>query len=145
MKSLLVNGVEISEEKVRQRLIELAKKSQSLTRDLLSKQIQNRSDWDTYGSELCAGSMLKEESNASEEITRVERDIRLMEDVLNDRNLSIHDFDVEAAKKIEAMSVASVEETERVAEGAKKRLAEWRTISNDQQRLRTIIDGGVEV
>jgi len=144
MQVLIVNGVKVSEAQVRERLSQLEKKHQDLTRDLTAMINQHLSDWNTFGSTLSVGQMLKDEERISDRIILTEHDIRLVEDLLNDRNLEAHDLSVKAWKELEAQAELSVRRNEEAVDAARKRLLECRQFIADQWRLREIITRGID-
>jgi len=144
MQVLIVNGVKVSEVQVRERLSQLEKKHQDLTRDLTTMISQHLSDWNALGSALSVGQMLKDEEGISDRIILIEHDIRLVEDLLNDRNLEAHDLSVKAWKELEAQAELSVRRNEETVNVARKRLLECRQFIADQGRLREIIIRGVD-
>jgi len=68
----------LTEEKILTKIIELEKKKSDLNQKLQSLISSNSSAWNTYGSELCAGSMMAEEKNLSDKIAEVDRNIDIL-------------------------------------------------------------------
>lgn len=137
MRKLLINGVEIFEEQVRQRLAELEERKKKLQQDLLSLQGQHISDWRMYGSELSAGQMVNDEEEVRTNIERTLNDIYALRDVILYGNVNprISDEDMERLSS-EGIILESV------AKNAYEELANHRKFVNSQRRLRMIISTG---
>ena len=138
MRKLLINGVEISEEQVRQRLAELEERKIKLQRDLLSLQGQHISDWRMYGSELSAGQMVNDEEEVRTNIERTLNDIYALRVILyHNINPRISDEDMGILSSEEAILKSAVR-------NAQEELANHRKFVCSQQRLRMIVSMGVE-
>ncbi len=72
----------IKEAKVVLKLKELKDESENLASAHSSKVSSNTAAWKEYGSELCAGDMIKQENKILEEKEDVDDDIDLLEKVL---------------------------------------------------------------
>lgn len=47
---------------------------EELEKDLIKLREYHRSAWDTYGSELCAGDMIRQEENLEKQIQKLKED-----------------------------------------------------------------------
>jgi hypothetical protein len=83
----------------------LEKKKSKLESELKDKRSSNTSSWSEYGSELCAGDMIKEEEEIIIEISLIASDIDFLNNVLS--------YNVSISKEIREMLERNVEMIDR--------------------------------
>ena len=82
----------------------MSKRLEKLERALADMKASNRSIWDIYGSELCAGEMMKEEERLQKEIDKIKKEEKIQAQNKKEERLQKEIDKIKKEEKIQAQN-----------------------------------------